>query len=337
MVRRATINDVARLAGVSTKTVSRVLNGEPHVREAVREKVRAVADELDYHPNFSARGLISQRNFLIGLTYERPSPSYVVELQRGALERLRHDQYRLIVLPFDDAASRPDELIGFLRSSGLDGVLLAPPACDLAPLLDSLDRAQMPYGRISPTHATERGASAVMDDVAAARAVASHLLGLGHRRFGIILGRETHAASEARLAGYREALAKAGIDLADVAIERGDFTFPSGQQAARRLLARRVRPTAVLAQNDDMAVAAIMTARDAGLDVPHDLSVAGFDDAEISRLSWPRLTTIRQPVFEMARDATDGLLALLHGEAAPQRHRHAHELLVRQSTGEPPD
>jgi LacI family transcriptional regulator len=281
--------------------------------------------------------LITRKNYLIGLTYERPSPSYVVELQRGALERLAGERYRLVVLPFHDASARQDELVALLRTASLDGVVLAPPSSDLLPVLDALDGAGIGYARIAPHLAPERGVSAAMDDVAAARSLADHLLSLGHRRFGVILGDPTHYASEARLEGYRRALETAGIAMREVAVEQGDFTYPSGEEAAKRLLARSPRPTAILAQNDDMAVAAIQAARDLGLAVPRDLSVTGFDDSEVARLVWPRLTTVRQPVFEMARDATAKLLSLLDGQEPGPAQLHPHRLVIRDSSAVVPD
>jgi len=314
-----------------------VLNEEPHVKAGVRERVKEAARILDYLPNVAARGLITRRSYLIGLTYERPSPSYVVELQRGALECLEGQRYRLVVLPFHDASTRQDELVALLRSASLDGVILAPPSSDLLPVLDALDRAGIRYARIAPHLEPARGISAAMDDVAAARALAEHVLGLGHRRFGIILGDPAHYASEARLEGYRQALEAAGIAMRDVAVEQGDFTYPSGEAATRRLLACMPRPTAILAQNDDMAVAAIQAARDLGLEVPRDLSVTGFDDSEVSRLVWPRLTTVRQPVFEMARDATEKLVRQLENYEPGPPGLHPHQLIVRGSTAPPPD
>lgn len=320
---------------MSIKTVSRVLNEEPHVKAAVRARVKEVAVALNYHPNVNAQGLIARRNYLIGLTYERPSPSYVVELQRGALERLAGERYRLMVLPFGNATDNVDGLVALLRAAAVDGVVLAPPSCDLMPVLDALDNVGIAYARIAPTIEVDRGACAAMDDVGAAREIAGHVIGLGHRRFAVIMGDPTHSASKARLEGYRQAFVAAGLDFSGVRLERGDFTFESGNAAAQRILRGGKRPTAILAQNDDMAVGALMAARDLGLTVPDDLSITGFDDSEVSRLSWPRVTTIRQPVFEMAVDATDGLLSLLAGnEVAPMRV-HRHELLVRQSTAAP--
>lgn len=334
--RRATIYEIATAAGVSPKTVSRVLNDEPFVKEAVRDRVKAVAKELNYQPNITAKGLITRRSFMIGLSYERPSPSYVVELQRGVLERLADERWRMIILPFRDVCKRSDEFFAFLRSAALDGVVLAPPGSDEIALLDRLDAAGIAYGRIAPQLAPGRGACSLLDDGAAAREAAEHLLALGHRRFAVILGDPTHRASAARSGGYGEALAAHGIALDSVTIEPGDFTLASGEAAMQRILARPgPRPTALLAQNDDMAVGAMTVAREAGLRIPEDLSVVGFDDSDISRLVMPKLTTVRQPVFDMAVSATDGLLKLLAGEPAPPPVHHRHELLIRQSTAAP--
>jgi len=319
--------------------VSRALNDAPHVSETVRRKVKEAAAALDYHPNLAAQSLIARRSYLIGLTYERPSPSYVVELQNGALGRLENERYRLVVLPFNHVASRPEELGKLLLRAGLDGVLLAPPACDQPVLLDMIERQKLPYARITPHSDLDRGLVVAMDEVAAGQTVAAHILSLGHRRVGVILGDPSHAASRGRLEGYRQAFDEAGVAIDDSLVGTGDFTYDVGYRVALELLDRPLRPTAILAQNDDMAVAAIAAARDLGLSVPQQLSVAGFDNSEVSRTAWPQLTTVHQPVREMAWDAANRLIAALDGEtdsAAPYRHDHPHELLVRASTAPPP-
>lgn len=337
--KRTTIVDIARVAGVTPKTVSRALNDAPHVSKAVRQKVKEAAAQLDYHPNLAAQSLIARRSYLIGLTYERPSPSYVVELQNGALGRLEDGRYRLAVLPFNHVASRPEELGRLLLRAGLDGVLLAPPACDQPVLLDMLERQRLPYARITPHSELDRGIVVTMNEAAAGHAVAAHLLALGHRRIGIILGDPSHAASMGRMEGYRRAFGDAGVAIDEGLIATGDFTYDVGYRVARTILAHSPRPTAILAQNDDMAVAAIAAARDLGLGVPGDLSVAGFDNSEVSRTAWPQLTTVNQPVRQMAWDAADRLIAELDGKgdlSRSQRHDHAHELLIRASTAAPP-
>ena len=333
--RRSTIVDVAKLADVSAKTVSRVMNNEPHVTEAVKSRVREAMRELRYTPNVAAQGLVRSRSYLIGLVYEKPSPSYVVELQKGALERLHGERFRLVVLPVESVTEREDEIIALLRSAALDAVLLAPPASDNAALMRELREGGLPFARISPTRLLGQGPSVAMDDVAAAQEAAEHLIALGHRRIGIIKGDPSHAAADARLVGYMQALARSGIPLRTEMIESGLFTFESGLVAARRLLALDPPPTAILAQNDDMAAATVAAARECGLSVPEDVSVVGFDDSDISRVVWPPLTTIRQPVEDMAYRAMDMLLAVLRGEAEGGDVLLAHELLIRRSSGPP--
>jgi LacI family transcriptional regulator len=328
--------DVAKAAGVSQKTVSRVLNDEPHVKPAVRDRVMHAVKSLNYHPNVNAQGLVQRRSYLIGLVYENPSPSYVVELQQGALERLAGERYRLIVLPVSSVSQNAEKLIPLLRSTALDAVILPPPACDHKDILDGLDAIGMRYARVAPTRYEDLGPRTLMDDVAAAQEIAEHVIALGHRDIAIIKGDPTHMSSIARMQGYSRALSAADIRIRLDWIEEGRFTFESGMAAAKRLLDRKDRPTAILAQNDDMAVGAIMVARDLGIDVPGQLSVVGFDDSEVSRITWPRLTTVRQPVFEMTRDATDMLLAKLEGKECDAVRVHHHELLIRQSTAPPP-
>lgn len=334
--RRTTIVDVGREAGVSTKTVSRVLNGEPHVTEDVRKRVRAAAKALNYHPNILARALVQRRSHLIGLLYENPSPSYVVDLQKGVLHRLRDERYRMVVIPVPSVAEHEAEVVGLLRSAALDGVVLAPPASDSVRILDDLATAGIRCARIAPTRLVEAAPSNLLDDVTAAREIATHLIALGHRDIAIIKGDPTHLSAEARLIGYSQAFHAAGVTIQLDRIEQGFFTRDSGYDAAVRLLTRSDRPTAILAQNDDMAVGALIAAREAGLSVPGDLSVAGFDDSDVARIAWPAITTIRQPVFEMAVAAADMLIAQLEGLKVEMRCDHVHELIVRGSTGPAP-
>lgn len=328
--------DVGRHAGVSMKTVSRVLNNEPNVTEAVRSRVRAAAKALNYHPNVLAQALVRRRSHLIGLVYENPSPSYVVELQKGVLERLRTERYQLVVIPVSSVSERESEVVGLLRSAALDGVVLAPPASDNLRILGDLTAAGIRFARIAPTHDTELGPSNLVDDVAAAREMAAHLLGLGHRDIAVIQGDPTHASTAMRMRGYELAFASAGVRMRPELIEQGLFTRESGHAAAHRLLDRTDRPTAILAQNDDMAVGALMAARERGVAVPAELSIAGFDDSEVSQIAWPSITTVRQPVFEMAVAAADMVMAQLEGGEVRAQVDHAHRLIIRGSTGPAP-
>ncbi|QNA86892.1 LacI family transcriptional regulator [Sphingomonas sp. So64.6b] len=334
--KRSTIIDVAKLAHVSPKSVSRVFNDEPHISPALRKKVLHAAKELNYHPNVLAQGLVRRQSYLIGLIYEKPSPSYVVELQRGALERLHGERYRLIVLPVESVMDRPREVVSLVRSAALDGVILAPPASDHPDIIEGLSNAGIPFARIAPQSQLEIGLSTAMDDVAAAREMAEYVIGLGHRTIAIIVGDPTHAASAQRLIGYHQAFDANGVPRLPELVETGDFSFESGYEATKRLLSRKLRPTGILAQNDDMAVGAMSAARELGFDVPADLTVVGFDDSEIARMIWPRLTTVRQPIVEMAKTAADMLLRDLAGEDPGPMVIHAHQLIERLTAAPPP-
>jgi LacI family transcriptional regulator len=327
--------DVARVAGVSTKTVSRVFNDEPHVSDDVRQRVRAAAAHLNYQPNAAAQALVRRRSHLIGLVYERPSPSYVVELQMGVLHRLEGERYRLVVIPVGSITERAGEVAGLVRSAGLEGVVLAPPASDHPVVLGDLANAGVAVARIAPTRMLDQGYITQIDDVAAAQEIAAHLIALGHQRIGIVKGDPSHPSVEARMIGYRQAFDAAGMEMRPDWIDGGLYSLESGVAAGRRLLDRADRPGAILAMNDEMAVGTMIAARELGIALPDELSVAGFDDAEPSRIVWPRLTTVRQPVFEMAASATDMLLKALEGGDTGRRSDHPHELMVRESTAAP--
>ena len=331
--RRATIIDVAREAAVSMKTVSRVFNDAPNVTAKTRERVLKAAAALHYQPNVVAQGLVGRRSYLLGLFYENPSPNYVVELQQGALDRLHGERYRLVVLPVEQVSQVAPNILSFVRAAALDGIVLTPPASDNPVILELLTQARFPFVRVAPTRSPEIGPRNVTDDVAAARLMTNYLISLGHRRIGTIKGDPSHPSSDARLLGFSDALAAAGLPYRHDDVEQGMFTFDSGLAAAARLLSKSERPTAIFAQNDDMAAGAIMAAHDLGLSVPSDVSVAGFDDSAIAKIVWPRVTTIHQPVFDMARAATDMLVAMLENDPYPEVIDHPFTLVPRQSTG----
>lgn len=332
----ATIRDVAALAGVSIKTVSRVVNAEPHVSSRTRERVARAVEMLGYRPNIAARSLAGARAYLIGLYFDNPSANYVTQMQAGAMQACRAAGYHVLIEKL--AGSRADvmeqlaPLAGALR---VDGVVLSPPVCDRAEVLDFLDSLRIPYVRIAPGHGPARGAYVHMDDRRAARDMTRHLLALGHRRIGFIRGPAAHAASERRHLGFRDALGEAGETAQRRHVLQGDFTFRSGWTAAGRLLDGRDRPTAVFASNDDMALGVIAMAHRLGLDVPAQLSVAGFDDSESGRVVWPQLTTVRQPVAEMAAGAV-GMLISSGRPTAPPPLLYDFRLLLRGSTAAPP-
>ncbi len=335
-----TIQEVADLAQVSPKTVSRVINNEPRVRSDTRARILEAIDKLNYRPNLNARGLASNRSFLIGLFCDRPG-DYLSEFQSGAVERCRESSLHLMVEPWDvqspNIEKEIDTLIGQLR---LEGVILLPPLSDHPIVLGKLQEAAIPIVRIAPKYNLSATPSIGIDDYAAARQVTAHLLDLGHRRIGFMLGRPEHGATEQRYLGFIDEMRAHEVAVDFDLVQTGNFLFSDGLQCAERMLSVASPPTAIFASNDDMAAAVISMARKFGLDLPSRLSVAGFDDAPIATMLWPELTTVRQPVSAMARLAADLIIRLeprRNGwpERIP-RHLLKHELIVRSSTGRAP-
>ncbi len=331
--RRTSINDVAKAAGVAIKTVSRVLNNEPNVREETRAQVLEAVKRLNYHPSLSARSLASRRSYLVGLVYDNPSANYTIEVQRGALARCREGKFLLLL---HEVAGRGDELIkdilAFANRTHLDGLIITPPLSESAELIRVLDAEGPPFVRIAPNDLKHRSPYVDIDDEGAAREMTEYLIGLGHRRIAFIIGRPGHHASGERLKGYKAALKAHRIPYAAEYVRQGDFLFDSGLDAARQLLALPKRPTAIFAANDDMAAGALMAAHEMGVAVPAQLSVAGFDDAAISRTVWPPLTTILQPTYDLSYKAAELLLQTLLDGAPSKPVRLAHRLICRAST-----
>jgi LacI family transcriptional regulator len=336
MASRATIEDVAAAAGVSIKTVSRVLNREPNVRPETRDRVLKAAEALRYTPHASARSLAGHRSFNIALVYNNPSDNYMMGVISGVLEACASEQYHLILSPVAlDEAGLLAEIEDLMAHSRPDGLLLTPPLTDSTALLARLAALDVPYASISPRRQDE-GVAVAMDEPAAAELVVEHLVALGHRRIAHVLGHPAHGASQWRLDGYRRGLAKAGIPVDPTLEVAGEFSFESGVYAAQRLLDMAPMPTAIFAANDDMAAGVLHVAHQRGLRVPADLSVVGFDDTPISRQLFPLLTTIHQPTRDMGRLATGALLAHIREPNPAHMQRVPHMLKVRESTGPAP-
>ncbi|HEX7731326.1 MAG TPA: LacI family DNA-binding transcriptional regulator [Rhodanobacter sp.] len=332
---RATIDDVARASGTSKKTVSRVLNNEPNVRDSVRVRVLAAMAELNYRPLTSARSLATNRSFMIGLLYDNLSPSYIMEVQAGVLEACEAQHYSMMVQPLVSAApdfvERVEDILSRHRP---DGLILTPPITDHPQLLERLRRSGLPFASIAPHHPGDC-IGAMLREREAAAAMVDHLVSLGHRRIAHILGDPKHGAGVWRLAGFRDGLERAGLQEDPAYMVQGRFSFESGVAAMRRLLALPQRPTAIFAADDDMAVGAIWAAAEAGVSVPGDVSICGFDDTTIATQVWPPLTTIHQPVREMGRRATEELLLRVLDKGEPSMVEVDYEMRIRASTAAP--
>lgn len=327
-----TIADVARHAGVSPMTVSRVINGEAAVRPATREKVEASIAALNYAPSAAARQLAGGEDTRIALIYSNPSSAYLSEFLMGSLDRASSLNVQLMVEKFGEHAGVA-EMMAHLRRGRISGILLSPPLCESDEMLGALAAEGIPVVAVAPGVPRNEIASVCIDDFAAARAMTAHLITQGHRRIGFIKGNPDQSASERRYQGYLAALAEAGLSPDPAIVAQGYFTYRSGLEAAEAILASPRPPSAIFASNDDMAAATVAMAHARRLDVPGDLSICGFDDTPLATTIWPELTTIHQPIRDMARSGVDMLVRMVRSKAAPAHEWLDFTLIRRQSDG----
>jgi LacI family transcriptional regulator len=320
-----TIADVAKAAGVSPMTVSRVINSEASVIERTREKVQAAIEAIGYRPNAAARTLAGGQQCRIALLYSNPSAGYLSELLVGSLAEAKARNVELTIEPCD-AGEAAAALVQRIRTHRINAVLLPPPLCDDAALLAEFHAAGLPVAQVASGAPDSRALAVTIDDEAAAHAMTTRLIGMGHRTIAFITGADDQTASALRRTGHIRALTEAGIVPAPELFASGDFSYRSGLAAAERLLACETRPTAIAA------------AHRAGMEVPRDISICGYDDTAIATAIWPELTTIRQPVAEMARCAVRLLSDAVRsaGNPAPRHERLDFQLVPRDSDTVPP-
>ena len=341
---KATIDDVAELAGVSIKTVSRVVNREPNVRESTREKVDKAIAQLNYRPNLSARNLASQRSHLIVLVYddpsayEVPSSGYVIRLQQGTLRACRAANYELLIHPCNYRNKNVKaELATIIEQMRPDGFVIAAPLSNMPNIVKAIASTDTPYVRLSPGRNNGDEYAVATNDREISAEMTRYLASLGHSRIAFISGDPKHKAVGNRLKGYKNGLAQQGLSFTDELVFAGDNSIASGAAAAEHLLALDRPPTAIFAANDDMAAGVIRVAYRLGVDVPGQLSVAGFDDIALAQQIYPALTTIRQPLAAMAETAASTLIAHAGKDGMPTRTDIVPAVLrIRESTGPAP-
>ena len=338
---KATINDVANLAGVSIKTVSRVVNNEPNVRSDTRDRVeRAIAD-LSYRPNVSARNLASDRARLIVLVYddpsayEAPSSGYVTKMQEGALRACKETGYELLIQPCNyRERGLSDQLRRLVEYARPAGVVIAAPLSNMPRIVKAIEETGVPFVPVSRGRKSRRLYSVATNDREMSKEMTLHLVSQGHKRIAFIGGDPEHAAVADRFEGYKDGLDEAGIRFRETFVCDGDNSIGSGQRCAVKFLNLKNPPTAIFAANDDMAAGVMREAAKQGLTIPDDLSVAGCDDISLAQQVYPALTTIRQPFAEMVQAATS---ALINKKLPPgQLELVPGSLSVRGSTGPAP-
>jgi DNA-binding LacI/PurR family transcriptional regulator len=333
--RRPTIYDVARLAGVSTATVSRALNGTGQIAPATRAAIDAAVAQLGYHPNTAARSLVTRSTQTIALLLPDITNPFYADLVSGIQRRALETGHTMLLCTTEGDAEREEQYLALLRAKQVDGVLV--------------DGLVLPPDRIArfvrngpPIVCLDRDVESAsvplvqVDNRLGARRATEHLLELGHRQIAHVAGAPGLGISEERVGGYRDALVAVGLAPDPRLVATGAFTEEGGHEATLGLL-DAAEPTAVFAANDLSALGALSALAERGLRVPDDVSVVGFDDLRLSRFTTPPLTTVHQPAREIARRATDLLLDLAAGRP-PQELRHVlePELVVRGSTAPHP-
>ena len=336
---QVTASDVARLAGVSPMTVSRVVNGEASVKESTRDAVNRAVRKLGYSPNKAARSLATASEVQIGLLYANPSSAYLSAMLLGVLEQARQSDTHIMLVECGPDSDAPKVIRGLIRS-GVHGVMVTPPAADDPAILRLLHSRRINAVTIGTVHRDEGIASVRIDDYAAALAMTRHIIELGHRRIGYIKGGPEHWSTEWRLSGYRDALSEAGLEFDQSLVVDGDYSYRSGLRAADRLLSLKPAPTAIFASNDDMAAATVATAHRYSIGVPRGLTVCGFDDTFLATTVWPELTTIRQPIADMSHAAIELLVRNVRARRVGAEPEVVHlelefSLLQRQSDAPP--
>lgn len=348
MARRrqaVTIRHVAQDAGVSLQTVSRVINNEPNVRPEMKDRVQASIDKLGYVPSIAAQRMSGSRSYIIlaindrertlAEWRERAGTDWVAQMLLGGMDTCSRHGYRMLVELVDTHSDHVErELAGTIAALQPDGVILTPPHSENPLITRLLAKRKIPFARIGSKEAGP-GLRLTMDDEGSAIAATRRLLALGHRRIGFIAGPSDYSLSGWRIDGWQRAMADAGLSTEGL-LERGDFGFESGMLAARALLQREERPTAIIASSDQMALATLEVARERSLGVPRDLSIISFDNTPIVRFTNPPLTAVDQPIAETISRAAEYLIKA-EKEPLPEGPINVEGALVeRGSTGPVP-
>ncbi len=331
---KPTINDVARLAGVSKKTVSRVINKSPLLNEATRSKVEAVIAEIGYVPNPQARALALRRNFLIGLIHDNPNAQMVLGVQEGILETIRNTEFALVVRPVDRHSPQLlDDIRHFIEQQRLFGVMLLPPISENDELADMCRKLGCTVVRMGSAALDKSEHLVASNDRQAVADAVFWLSELGHRRIGFIAGPQGFRSARERELGFADGMARAGLPIDPALMARGTYRFESGLAAGDRLLAVDTPPTAIFSSNDEMAAGFLHRALDKGLKVPGQISIIGFDNTATAAHIWPPLTTVQWPIKAMARAAAHKLIDPL--DAASQPSIFLSDLIRRSSADAP--
>jgi LacI family transcriptional regulator len=322
----STIADVAKAAGYSPMTVSRVINGEKNVKDSTRKAIEDAVAKLNYSPNMAARSLAGAEQIKIAMLYGNPSAAYLSRLLVGTLEKVRESHVQLVIEQFDTEDNIPKAFQALIES-GIDGIVLAPPLTDNQKVLDLIEQSDVECVIVANWVPPGRMSVVYIDDVEAAAAMTRHLIALGHKRIGFVMGDPEQKASLQRFKGFEQAMAEAGIVIDPACVVPGQFTYRSGLEAAEQLFNLETPPTAIFASNDDMAAAAVTVAHRRHMDVPSQVTICGFDDTDFALSIWPELTTIHQPIAAMSGTAVEILVDHIRKKRSGHSRKREERLL----------
>lgn len=328
-----TIKDVSKDASVSIKTVSRVINNEANVAEATKNKVLASVKKLGFKPNKSAQSLRSKKSYMLALLYDNPNKSYLADVQSGIFNACKNTGYNLVIQECNYKSSElTNDIIQFVKDFKIDGLVITPPLSDMQDFLSNLMANKIEYAVIAPRIMNPDSLYVSSNDYEAAYNLTSEIIKHRHRDIGFIKGHPKHSASLLRFNGFLAALKQHGLEPNEQWIKQGNFSFESGFDAGVEIFESSKIPTAIFASNDSMAAGIMKSAQMKGMEVPNDLSLTGFDDSPIAQQIWPALTTIRQPVQQMAAHAAKILIAKFDGLIDKTKSKEfKSELVVRES------
>jgi len=339
---KATINDVAKLSGVSIKTVSRVMNNEPSVRQLTREKVQTAVKELNYQPNLAARNLAGTKSFTIAYVYDNPNAYYIIDMQEGILSACRQQGFELLINPCDSQQENiTEDIINTIKHARVAGLVLTPPFSERPEFVKRITELDIKVVRIMSGDVApdELSPCVMVNDRDAAQTITQHLIDLGHKKIAFIAGGAEHMSTIERYKGYRRALKANEIEFNKNLVIEGEYSFESGVNGAKKLMAEEVSqnnlPTAIFSCNDEIAAGALFAARLMNIKIPEQLSIAGFENSPFSRQTWPKLTTANQPNKQIAHDAASLLISQIRKHKGKiETSQYVPQLVVRDSTGQ---
>ncbi len=339
---KATINDVAKLSGVSIKTVSRVINNEPSVRQLTREKVQIAVKELNYQPNLAARNLAGTKSFTIAYVYDNPNAYYIIDMQEGILSACRQQGFELLINPCNSQQENiTEEIINTIKHARVAGLVLTPPFSERPEFVKRITELDIKVVRIMSGDVAPDDLSpcVMVNDRDAAQTITQHLIDLGHQKIAFIAGGAEHMSTIERYKGYRQALKDNHINFNKNLVIEGEYSFESGVNGAKQLMSKGVSksnlPTAIFSCNDEIAAGALFAARLMNINIPEQLSIAGFENSPFSRQTWPKLTTANQPNKQIAQDAANLLISQIRKqEGKSETSQYIPQLVVRDSTGQ---